>query len=56
VKPAAFGLERAVAFRGIRLQFGIDLPDSGYGLLGIAPRIGSFMGIAFAHLEENYEG
>jgi hypothetical protein len=52
VKAAAFGLERAVAFRGIRLQFGIDLPDSGYGFLGVSSRIGSLMGIAAAHVEE----
>jgi hypothetical protein len=52
VKAAAFGEQCAVSLRGISLEFSIDLPDTGYGVLGIATRVGSLVGIAFAHERE----
>jgi len=49
VKPAALCLQRAVSLGRVGLQFRINATHARNGLLGIAPRIGSFMGVTFAH-------
>jgi hypothetical protein len=52
LKAAALGKQGAVPLGRVGLKLCIDLTDTGNSLLGVAPRIGSLVGITFTHGKE----